>query len=211
MLPRSEFDRFYDYDLGAQEAAGPAQGGVAPGEAPAPAPEQSWYDQIMGKAEAGGGGGGGGGGVPGDPSALFQIRGAPAFRAPRFQAPTAAGLEADPGYQFRLGSGREALERSAAARGVLRTGGTLKDLLEYGQKFGSQEYEGAYNRALQAHDREAAAAKSEYDPLFAQWQAQTGADQTKGQLEYGRLYGGGGGGGGGGEDIAPPPQYYAGE
>jgi hypothetical protein len=86
---------------------------------------------------------------------------------------------------------------------VLRTGGTLKDLLEYGQRFGSQEYEGAYNRALGAYDRDFQAARSEYEPLFSQWQAETGADLTRGQLDYGRLFRGGGGGRY--DDIPAPP------
>ena len=182
----------------------PAEAPVVPVEEPS-----SWFDEIYGQEDEGGGGGGGAPAAPIDTASLFQVRGAPGFKAPRFAAPTAESLQADPGFQFRLGAGREALEKGAAARGVLRTGGTLKDLLEYGQKFGSQEYEGAYNRALGAYDRDFQAAKSEYDPLFSQWQAQTGADLTRGQLDYGRLYGGGGGGGRGGyEDIAPPPEYF---
>jgi hypothetical protein len=51
-----------------------------------------------------------------------------------------AGLETSPGYQFRLGEGLKALERSAAARGTLLTGGTLKGLARYGQDYASNEY-----------------------------------------------------------------------
>ena len=39
-----------------------------------------------------------------------------------------------------------ALERSGAARGVTRTGGTLKDIVDYGQRAASQEYGNVYNR-----------------------------------------------------------------
>lgn len=54
--------------------------------------------------------------------------------------------QADPGYQFRLDQGKTALERSAAARGGLLSGGTLKDLTDYSQGMASQEYGNAYNR-----------------------------------------------------------------
>ena len=50
------------------------------------------------------------------------------------------GLENTPGYQFRLGEGLKALERSAAARGTLLTGGTLKGLQRYAQDVASTEY-----------------------------------------------------------------------
>lgn len=56
----------------------------------------------------------------------------------------------DPSYQFRLGEGQKALERSAAARGTLLGGGTLKAITNYGQQAASQEYQSAYNRAMDA-------------------------------------------------------------
>lgn len=66
-----------------------------------------------------------------------------------FSAPTLADAEKDPGYQFARDQGSKALENSAAGRGVLRTGGTLKDILEYGNKFGEQNYNGVFNRNYQ--------------------------------------------------------------
>jgi hypothetical protein len=54
----------------------------------------------------------------------------------------------DPGYQFRLKSGIDALNRSAAARGMGISGANIKGATEYGQNFGSNEYNTAYNRAL---------------------------------------------------------------
>jgi len=41
---------------------------------------------------------------------------------------------ADPGYAFRLSEGQKALERSAAARGGLLSGGTGKALQRFGQE-----------------------------------------------------------------------------
>ena len=69
-----------------------------------------------------------------------------------FEAPTAADMAADPSYQFRLQQGQDALERSGAARGVTNTGGTLKDILDYGQNAASQEYGNVYGRMRDTHD-----------------------------------------------------------
>lgn len=57
-----------------------------------------------------------------------------------------ADYQEDPGYKFRLDQGSQALERSAAARGGLLSGGHLKDLTGYQQSMASQEYGNAYNR-----------------------------------------------------------------
>lgn len=66
----------------------------------------------------------------------------------KFQAPTAATEQNDPGFQFRLQQGQQALERSAAAKGGLLSGGTGKALQQYGQDYASNEYSNVYNRAL---------------------------------------------------------------
>jgi len=55
-------------------------------------------------------------------------------------------FQADPGYAFRMSEGMKGLERSAAARGGLLSGGTLKGIQRYGQDLGSQEYQNAFNR-----------------------------------------------------------------
>jgi hypothetical protein len=59
-----------------------------------------------------------------------------------------AQFQADPGYQFRMSEGMKALERSAAARGLLQSGGTLKGIQQYGQNLASSEYENAFSRYL---------------------------------------------------------------
>lgn len=76
----------------------------------------------------------------------------PAFSYKQFEAPTPDSIYADPSYQFREGQGRRALEQSAAGRGTLRSGGTLKDLINYGQNAASQEYSNIYGRAVDAHN-----------------------------------------------------------
>jgi hypothetical protein len=55
-------------------------------------------------------------------------------------------FQADPGYAFRLSEGQKALDRQAAARGGLMSGGALKAAQRYGQEMGSQEYTNAFNR-----------------------------------------------------------------
>jgi hypothetical protein len=57
-------------------------------------------------------------------------------------------FESDPGYNFRMAEGMKALERSAAARGLLQSGGTLKGIQQYGQNLASSEYENAFSRYL---------------------------------------------------------------
>jgi hypothetical protein len=57
-----------------------------------------------------------------------------------------AQFQADPGYGFRMSEGMKALERSAAARGGLLSGATLKGIQRFGQDLGSQEYQNAFNR-----------------------------------------------------------------
>ena len=60
----------------------------------------------------------------------------------------AADFQADPGYQFRLNQGMQALNRQQAASGKLMGGAGAKEAIQYGQGFASNEYSNAYNRAL---------------------------------------------------------------
>ena len=52
----------------------------------------------------------------------------------------------DPGYQFRMDQGIEALDKSAAARGRLLSGAQQKGVTDYSQNLASQEYANAYAR-----------------------------------------------------------------
>jgi hypothetical protein len=61
---------------------------------------------------------------------------------------TGSDVANDPGYQFRLQQGEQAIQRSQAASGALGSGGTAKALAGYGQDMASQEYQNAFNRAL---------------------------------------------------------------
>jgi hypothetical protein len=88
-------------------------------------------------------------------------------------------FQADPGYAFRMSEGMKALERSAAARGGLLSGATLKGTQRYGQDLASQEYQNAFNR----YQAERAGTLNPYQALAGT--AQTSANvlgQQAGQL-----------------------------
>jgi hypothetical protein len=55
-------------------------------------------------------------------------------------------FKTDPGYAFRLSEGIKGLNNTAAARGGLLSGGTLKATERFAQGLASQEYQNAYNR-----------------------------------------------------------------
>lgn len=114
--------------------------------------------------EGGNDGGGGGGGYdssgfiwpqftaprfdPGDPFVA-----PPPFSYDPFKAPTLAEAQNEPGYAFARDEGIGALEASKAAQGILRTGGTLKDILKWGNRFAEQNYSNVYNRSANTYDR----------------------------------------------------------
>ena len=58
----------------------------------------------------------------------------------------AFSFQEDPGYQFRLSEGLKGIDRQAAARGGLISGGALKAAGRYSQDVASQEYQNAFNR-----------------------------------------------------------------
>src|SRR5262245_8719010 len=148
-------------------------------------------------AEGGGGGGffGGfaGGGASGpmgafgtgvNYEALRGVAGAPVdYEALRGVAGNVSGLseaalQKSPGYQFRLGEGLKALERSAASRGTLLTGGTLKGLERYAQDYASNEYANQYARQ-----------QAEQQTRYGQVAGLTGLDLSAQQQRYGQLAG----------------------
>jgi hypothetical protein len=83
-------------------------------------------------------------------SGMVENGGFPAWNQ-QFQAPNAATEQNDPGFQFRLQQGQQALERSAAAKGGLLTGGTAQAEQQFGQDYASNEYGNVYNRAQQQY------------------------------------------------------------
>jgi hypothetical protein len=55
-------------------------------------------------------------------------------------------FQQDPGYAFRFREGLKGVDRSAAARGGLLSGATLKATQRFGQDLASQEFTNAFNR-----------------------------------------------------------------
>src|SRR5271166_1154290 len=111
----------------------------------------------------------------------------------QFQAPTAAQAEAQPGYQFQLQQGENALQNSAAARGTLLSGGTAAGIEQYGQQAATQDYSNVYNQMLGTYQQN-------YN-TFANNQAN----------EYNRLAGLAAGGQGAANELAGAQQGAAGQ
>jgi hypothetical protein len=55
---------------------------------------------------------------------------------------------ASPGYQFRLSEGLKGVENSAAAKGILESGGTLAGIDKYSEGLASQDYNDQFNRVM---------------------------------------------------------------
>ena len=61
-------------------------------------------------------------------------------------SPDYSAFYQSPGYQFRLDEGTRAVERSAAAKGKLMSGGLARELTSYGQGLASSEFNSYANR-----------------------------------------------------------------
>jgi hypothetical protein len=119
-------------------------------------------------------------GIGGDKAAAGYGSLGKSFGADQFQQ--------DPGYGFRQAEGMKALERSAAARGNLLSGSTLKGVQRFGQDLASQEYQNAFNR----YQVERSAKLNPLQSLMGSGQSatnvMTGAAGQMGQNEASNLY-----------------------
>ena len=119
-------------------------------------------------------------GIGGDKAAQGYGSMAKAFGTDQFQQ--------DPGYAFRQAEGMKALERSAAARGNLLSGSTMKGIQRFGQDLASQEYQNAFNR----FQVERSARLNPLQSLMGSGQSatnvMTGAAGQMGQNEASNLY-----------------------
>jgi len=116
-----------------------------------------WVDRgVMGGGGDTSGGGGdtsGGGDTGGSGGSVSSVGGVGSNGLP---TPGPAGvlntagiteaLRGTPGYQFAFSEGQRGIQSSAAARGTLLTGGTLKALAQYGTGLADQTYGEAVNR-----------------------------------------------------------------
>ncbi len=159
--------------------------------------EQVWNPGGDGGGGSGGPGGGGGGtgaaGAPGaspfptfsPPTATPQVGlTAPSpyiftpFSYKDFSAPTLADAQNQPGYAFGLKQGQDALQNSAAARGTLRGGGTLKDLFGYTNAAAEQNYGNVFNQDLTSYN-------TNRDNAFGSWAANNAGNLGAYQTNYG--------------------------
>ena len=119
-------------------------------------------------------------GIGGDKAAAGYGSLGKSFGADQFQQ--------DPGYAFRQAEGMKALERSAAARGNLLSGSTMKGIQRFGQDLASQEYQNAFNR----FQVERSARLNPLQSLMGSGQSatnvMTGAAGQMGQNEASNLY-----------------------
>ena len=119
-------------------------------------------------------------GIGGDKTAAGYGSLGKSFGADQFQQ--------DPGYAFRQSEGMKALERSAAARGNLMSGSTMKGIQRFGQDLASQEYQNAFNR----YQVERSAKLNPLQSLMGSGQSAanvlTGAAGQMGQNEASNLY-----------------------
>jgi hypothetical protein len=133
-------------------------------------------DTRLGSGSSGGGGGGQGGSgytgpfaPPPTSSGWMPTYTAPVFTPPAaldlpswkepaafsyadFQRPTLEQARSEPGFAFAMEQGGKALANSAASKGLLRTGGTAKELIGFGQKLGEQNYNNVFNREQGVYD-----------------------------------------------------------
>ena len=119
---------------------------------------------------------------------VYNFEDVPQFDAPEFNAPSYEDALNEPGYRFRLDESLKALQRSAAAKGVLRGGGTLSGIAERAGNMASAEYGNVWNRALQSFETTYRGAKDEYLPNLLEWQTLTAAEQRAGDLEWQRYW-----------------------
>ena len=114
--------------------------------------------------------------------ARARLPGMPAIK--EWQAPDPASILNDPSYQFRISEGMKALENSASAKGLTRHPNQRQGLIQYGQNFASNEYQGLFDRELTGYKTNVGNTLDLFDrDLNTSIQAERGADQ-----EYNRAY-----------------------
>jgi hypothetical protein len=83
-----------------------------------------------------------------------------------FVAPTGVTEQNDPGYQFQLQQGEQALARGAAASGGAFSGGTMQALTRYGQNQAQSDYQNVYNNALAGYQTNVNTGLNAYNTQF---------------------------------------------
>ena len=136
-------------------------------------PSAYWDDRlsVAGAAKATAEAGGGGGGT-GNFGSLTSAPGT-------FQAPSGLTEANDPGFMARMKMGTDAIQSSAAAKGSVLSGGTLKALDRYAQDYGSNEYGNVYNRALTGYTTNVGTQRNAQNDYWTRLQSLYGAPGTQ--------------------------------
>lgn len=108
------------------------------------------------------------------------------FKGTQFD-PSKIDITQDPSYQFRLNQGINALDKSAASRGMLLSGAQQKAINNYAQDTASQEYSNAYQRGLQTQNQQYAQDLSAYQQNMNNALTSYNSDMNLGTQRYNQL------------------------
>lgn len=140
------------------------------------------------------------------PPPMADTPGAPSFTPPAytpppaFAQPTYDEARNDPGFQFVQREGQKALENSAAARGVLNSGGTLKDIAQWNQSLADTQYQNVFNRDLSQYTTNYGTqfkdpyeiaykgALDQFTPQLDVWKTNAAATQRSNEFNYLNAY-----------------------
>jgi hypothetical protein len=110
----------------------------------------------------------------GGPAGLSYLPNAPTLD---FKAPTVEDALKDPGYQFVVGQGENALNNWAASKGTLNDSETGKSFIRFGQGAAGQQYDSVFNRQLNT-------AEANFQPRFSAWQTTAQAGQHQNDANF---------------------------
>lgn len=99
-----------------------------------------------------------------------------------FTAPDINQLNSDPSYQYDLAQQLKAVQRGAAAKGTLLTGGLQKRLGQEASGVASQHYGDIFNRALQGYTTNRDTNQQNFGQALGSFNATTGAALDAGRL-----------------------------
>lgn len=123
----------------------------------------------------------------GGPPGLTYIPPTPDFSGsrPTFNAPSVADAANDPGQQFRMQQGENALQNWAASKGTLDDSSTAKALEDYGQAAGQQGYADVWNRNFAKYQGDVGTWQTGLvNPTMTAWQTRAAAGEFQNQQNY---------------------------
>lgn len=97
---------------------------------------------------------------------------------PAFKAPTLSDAENQPGYQFSLQQGDKGILQGAAAAGGSISGGTIKQLAQFNQNLGENDYNNVFSQALAGYQQSLATQAQQFQQLLAPATIGVGATES---------------------------------